>query len=76
MAFAGIPSLGGAVIMYAALSGASSAVMASGLAFAAGAAFFVILDQLTPVIKNYSRRHEAAISLFLGVFLGILLLGL
>jgi ZIP family zinc transporter len=76
MLMAGIPALLGALVVFSALGGTGGFVLGSGLAFASGAMFFVCMDQLVPLLKGYTRRHEAATALFIGVLAGILILGI
>jgi ZIP family zinc transporter len=76
MVLAGVPALVGAGLAFAALANAAPFVLASGMAFSAGAMLFISADMLVPVVKSYARVHEIAIALFLGVFVGLLILGI
>ena len=76
MLLAGIPAMVGALLAFASLAGLIPIFQASGMAFAAGAFFFVCIDQLVPLVKSYSRMHETAAALFIGIFFGVLLLGI
>jgi zinc transporter ZupT len=51
-------------------------IVASGMAFSSGAMLFVFIDQMMPMVKGGRRMHEAAIALFIGLFIGVLLLGI
>ena len=73
---AGIPSLVGGLLAFAALGAAVPVLLASGMAFSAGGMLFITADQLMPLIKSGTRVHETAIALFLGIFLGVLILGI
>jgi hypothetical protein len=66
----------GAIPAFAALAGGMAVVVASGLAFSSGAMMFILADQLMPVVKGGTRLHETAIALFLGIFVGLLVLGI
>jgi ZIP family zinc transporter len=59
-----------------ALNGALDVIVCTGLSFSAGAMLFVLVDQMMPMIKGGRRLHETAIALFLGLYVGMLLLGL
>lgn len=76
MLMAGVPAIAGGMLAFAALAGSVPVLKASGMAFSAGAVLFICAEQLIPVVKSYSRIHEVAIALFLGVFVGVLLLGI
>lgn len=76
MLLAGLPALAGGLLAHAALASAAPVIMASGMAFSGGAVLFICADQLIPVVKSYTRIHEVAIALFLGIFVGMLLLGI
>lgn len=76
MLLAGLPAIAGGLLAYAALASSAPVIMASGMAFSSGAVLFICADQLIPVVKSYTRIHEVAIALFLGVFVGVLLLGI
>lgn len=76
MFISGIPALIGALPAYYIISSAVAPLSSIGIAFACGALLFILLDQISPIMKSYSNRHEIAASLFLGIFFGILLLGI
>ncbi len=73
---AGVPAAAGALLSFAVLAGSVPALLSSGMAFSAGAMLFIVADQLIPVVKKYTRLHEVAIALFLGIFVGVLILGI
>ena len=73
---AGVPCMVGALLAFAALASAVPVILASGMAFCAGAMLFISADQLTPIVKSGTRMHETAIALFIGVFVGLLILGI
>ncbi len=72
----GIPAMIGAVIAFGALSGATGVILSTGISLSAGAMVFVFIDQMMPVVKADRRMHETAITLFIGLFIGVLLLGI
>jgi len=76
MLMSGIPAMAGALLAFASMANAIPVILASGMAFSAGAVLFICADQLVPVVKGGSRVHETAIALFLGVFVGVLILGI
>jgi ZIP family zinc transporter len=76
MLLAGLPALAGGLLAFAALAGSAPVILASGMAFSSGAVLFICADQLVPIVKSYTRIHEVAIALFLGIFVGVLLLGI
>ncbi|MFH0956764.1 MAG: hypothetical protein V1813_02790 [Candidatus Aenigmatarchaeota archaeon] len=61
---------------FAVLNGAIGVIVCTGLSFSAGAMLFVLVDQMMPLVKGGRRLHETAIALFLGLFAGMLLLGI
>jgi len=76
MMLAGVPTLAGALLAFPALAYSPPFLVSSGIAFSAGAMFFICADQLVPLVKSYSRRHEIAFALFIGVFAGVLIVGI
>ncbi len=76
MLFSGVPACIAALLSFVALSGAMPVLVSSGIAFSCGAMAFVFVDQMMPVVKGGRRAHETAIALFVGLFIGVLLLGL
>jgi ZIP family zinc transporter len=72
----GVPAMIGAAVTFAALSGSVAVLVSTGLSFCAGGMLFVFIDQMMPLIKGGRRMHELAITLFIGLFLGVLLLGI
>jgi len=76
MLLAGLPALGGAALSFTVLFSSMPVLLASGLSFSAGAMFFVCADQLMPLIKGTAKTHEVAAALFIGVFAGVLMLGI
>ncbi|MCD6495932.1 MAG: ZIP family metal transporter [Candidatus Aenigmarchaeota archaeon] len=76
MLLAGVVCLFSAALMFLAVNGSADVILASGLAFSSGAFSFIFVDQMIPLLKSGRRPHELAISLFVGLFLGILILGI
>jgi zinc transporter, ZIP family len=65
-----------AVASAAAFGGAIGVIAASCISFSAGAMLFILVDQMIPIVKGGRKMHETAIAIFLGLFVGILLLGI
>lgn len=60
----------------AAFGGAMDVIVSTCLSFSAGAMLFVLVDQIIPIVKGGRKMHETAMAIFLGLFVGILLLGI
>ncbi len=71
-----VPAMIGAVFTFAVLQGSVAVIVSSGLSFCAGAMLFIFMDQMMPIVKGGRKMHETAISLFIGLFIGVLLLGI
>jgi zinc transporter ZupT len=76
MLLAGIPAMIGAAVTFAALTSMVPVFLSTSMAFCSGALLFIVADQMIPIVKGYSRMHEIAIALFLGIFIGVLMLGI
>ncbi len=72
----GVPALIGAAVTFAALSGSVDALFSTGISFCAGAMLFIFIDQMMPLVRSGRHMHEMAITLFAGLFIGVLLLGI
>jgi ZIP family zinc transporter len=72
----GVPAMIGAAVTFAALGGSMDVLLSSGASFSAGAMLFIFIDQMMPIVKGGRNMHETAITLFIGLFIGVLLLGL
>ena len=62
------------VLMFLVMGNAAPVLLASGLAFSAGAMLYISLTEVIPQMKR-ARRQEIAISLFIGLVIGFLILG-
>jgi zinc transporter, ZIP family len=74
--FSAIVVVAVAIPVFFVLSGAIDVIVCTGLSFSAGAMLFVLVDQMMPLVKGGRRLHETAIALFLGLYIGMLLLGI
>ncbi len=74
--FSAVPLFVGSAVMFAVISGALPVVLSTGIAFSAGAMSFIFIDQMMPIIKGGRDMHETAIAMFIGIFIGLLLLGI
>lgn len=72
----GIPAMIGGVLTFAVFTGSVDVLLSSGAAFSAGAMIFIFIDQMIPILKGGRNAHEMAIALFIGLFIGVLLLGI
>jgi ZIP family zinc transporter len=71
-----VPAFIGALMAFVSLSGSLDIFVSSGISFSAGAMTFIFIDQMIPIVKGGRNMHETAIALFVGLFIGVLLLGL
>ncbi len=76
MLMSGVPLLVGALASFAALSSSMAVIVSSGLSFSCGAMLFVIVDQMMPIVKGSRTLHRTAMAIFIGMFIGVLLLAI
>jgi len=70
---AGISTLVGALIAFFLLGSASEKFMYSGLAFAAGAMFYITVNELIPEAHRYGNTRLASLGLLVGMLVSFLL---
>ncbi len=70
---AGIPTLVGALLAFFLLTFLSENVMYIGLAFAAGAMFYITVNELVPEAHKYGRGRLTGLGIMLGILVAFLL---